>query len=106
MAGDSVTLGSATFTVRNPITNAVVAVYNLTGTYQIASITSEIVGSTTFSVVELVTPENVNPAWLRVELYDLPSPVAIILTLVGGNKAFDLNGTYHPFRCNQENNSC
>lgn len=94
VAGDKITLERATFSVRNPISGAVIAVYNLSGTYTIASVTTQVVGGTTFAVVALSSPATVNPEWSKVPLYDLPSPVAIILTLVGGNKAFDLDGTY------------
>lgn len=92
--GDTITFGAATFTVRNPVSGAVVAVYNLVGTYQIASLASQVVGSTTYTVVGLVNPSAVNPEWLKVDLYDIPNPVAVVLTLVGGTKAFDLDGVY------------
>lgn len=90
LPGDQVTLNNALFTIRNPVTGAFVAIYNLSGTYTISTVSED--GS--YIVVELVNPAALNPEWNRVDDYGAPDPVAILLTLVGGTKAFDLDGTY------------
>lgn len=94
LAGDQITLQNALFTVRNPTTGAVIAVYNLTGTYTIAALSEVTDSGDVYTVVELVNPAAVNPEWDRVDDYDPPSPSSIVITLIGGTKAFDLDGTY------------
>jgi len=94
VVGDQISMPNALFTVRNA-SNQVIAVYNLSGTYTIAALSEQVIGSETYTVVKLVTPKNINPEWDKVDQYPAPAPVAVILTLVGGTKAFDLDGTYN-----------
>lgn len=92
--GDSVVLASAIFIIRTPITDVVEAVYDLSGTFTVASISSAMYGSDEYAVIGLTAPAAINPQWNYVDDYSLPPLTPIVLRTVGGNSAFDLNGTY------------
>lgn len=92
--GDSVVLASAVFIVRTPVTDVVEAVYDLSGTYVVASITSTFYGPDEYAVIGLTSPASINPQWNYVDDFSLPPLTPIVLRTVGGSSAFDLNGTY------------
>lgn len=92
--GDAVILGSAVFVVRTPVTDVVEAVYDLSGTFTVASISSAMYDTDEYAIIGLTAPYNINPQWNYVDDYALPPLTAIILQTVGGSSAFNLNGTY------------
>lgn len=92
--GDTMALQSAVFTVRDSVTSAVIAVYDLSGTYVVSGISSEVDTGVTYALIELSNPVAINPQWDKVEAYAHPEPTPTILVRPQGQSSFNLDGEY------------
>lgn len=92
--GDSLVLENAIFVVKNATTSVVEYVYDLSGSYIVASISSATYSGVLNAVIGLTSPVAINPQWANVPIYTLPQLTPITLRTTGVNQALVLDGVY------------